>query len=101
MCIRDSIQSGNNIFPVYRLNDRLFHVRLTVKISVLSAVSAHQGTVVAVSYTHLDVYKRQAVLRLLEPTSPTIGRSVAIVRHINHMPDVFLRLDVYKRQAVQ
>ena len=47
------IQSGNNIFSVHRLNDRLFHVRLTVKISVLSAVSAHQGTVVVALNSHI------------------------------------------------
>ena len=48
------IQSGNNIFPVYRLNDRLFHVRLTVKISVLSAVSPHQSAVVIALNSHVS-----------------------------------------------
>ena len=47
------IQCGNNIFPVHRLNDRLFHVRLTVKISVLSAVSAHQSAVVIALNSHV------------------------------------------------
>ena len=64
-----------------------------------------QDTVVSVSYTHLDVYKRQAHYRTLHNR---LSRKAVLVQHMSCkqqavfmavIPVSYTHLDVYKRQA--
>ena len=64
MCIRDRVST---VYPggVYRLEIFIF-VAFCGRIDIVSEGAAAQASTEgnkAVSYTHLDVYKRQAVLR--------------------------------------
>ena len=62
-----------------------------------------------VSYTHLDVYKRQGQFRALEGSKPFIGQvgsveqfaewKVEMVVADELIPVSYTHLDVYKRQA--
>ena len=59
----------------------------------------------AVSYTHLDVYKRQVILTaaiLMLPTSCSSAPSQAssATRPVNRLPVSYTHLDVYKRQRL-
>ena len=49
-----------------------------------------------VSYTHLDVYKRQGLVDAHYPHRPSAGRDPP---HEIHRPVSYTHLDVYKRQG--
>ena len=65
----------------------------------------HTGGVVAVSYTHLDVYKRpqkgpgQAGAQPAPQAGHSAGRAAAAPRYDRAKPVSYTHLDVYKRQS--
>ena len=59
MCIRDSNKEFKNIFDLY-LTDSTVDKKLTPSKTVTDSMAEFAQGKAAVSYTHLDVYKRQA-----------------------------------------
>ena len=108
MCIRDSYGTFIQLIGLYRINilfvDEVYYLLQPV-------VSLHHGPV---SYTHLDVYKRQRQYKLADDTEVTIQfytereAAVDFNSYVNQVKsDSYLvcleavsytHLDVYKRQ---
>ena len=65
---------------------------------VIGAVPTRTIQSIAVSYTHLDVYKRQGVYFGEKKTEEINGELVAS-DHMNYAAVSYTHLDVYKRQA--
>ena len=82
MCIRDRLEDGNA--------PAVFVVRAGKAARATLKLGYDDGPwVEAVSYTHLDVYKRQALARAV------LGQRIA---QIGFRPVSYTHLDVYKRQ---
>ena len=82
--------------------DSVVSVDLTLNIeygmNILETSKKVQEKVKAVSYTHLDVYKRQ-VRGLVAPAMDAIKRT-ALGRTAGAIPVSYTHLDVYKRQGL-
>ena len=98
MCIRDRLKGrdvGSTISYYIPLLFRLFSLWLKAR---------EQSNNKTVSYTHLDVYKRQIDAMMQKDNTPLVD---SILRKLsnNHaglcerFPETVLRQDVYKRQA--
>ena len=79
MCIRDSLNAGK-----------------TVRSFLITAVELLTEAVNPVSYTHLDVYKRQGVMARI--ANPDYCQNISLTPF---WPVSYTHLDVYKRQAVE
>ena len=100
MCIRDSSQG---ITPsIITIKDMANSHTTTFLLVVNSIVTSLLSINASVSYTHLDVYKRQVYTFLGDNSSLTFSTNFSLVSKSSPYPTYisvsYTHLDVYKRQ---
>ena len=97
MCIRDRLKSET----AFALGCPAMGAEVLEEGEMEPFVTELEGCVAAVSYTHLDVYKRQIISCIRLPCSESVSTDAtsAFLRFSTFTAVSYTPLDVYKRQA--